>query len=131
MTCKGRDRRASTRHAAAEFRAWLGCLDEARFEVKAVKVLNISRGGMAVEMESQPVKQQSVWLRLHGDPELPTVCRRTWWTSPRGPAAVTGRTSSSPGRARSDCTAACSGGWAVQSRPPSWNYSAARGGSRS
>jgi len=31
---------------------------------------------MAVEMEPRLLKQQCAWLRLHGDPGLPTVCAR-------------------------------------------------------
>jgi hypothetical protein len=58
------DRRASVRYTVLDHRAWLGQWGHQGFEVVAVRLLDLSRGGALLEMEKAPVEHQSSLLGL-------------------------------------------------------------------
>lgn len=69
-----RERRATPRFAAQDYRTWLGWWTGPSFQVAAVRLLDVSRGGAAgVVVGTPPSPGQSVWLRLHEDPTLSGV----------------------------------------------------------
>jgi len=60
-----KNRRASARHSATEYRVWLGLwAGPDQFEAQAARVENISLGGARIVIASPPAKAQRVWLRV-------------------------------------------------------------------
>jgi len=48
------ERRIAPRHVVLEYRAWLGWKDGDNFHASAVRMLDISRAGVAIESEDAP-----------------------------------------------------------------------------
>jgi hypothetical protein len=59
------ERRTAQRSTALEFRSWLGWWDDDNFIAVACRLLDISRGGVAMESEEIPPADQNVWFCLH------------------------------------------------------------------
>jgi hypothetical protein len=48
-----------------EYRSWLGWWDHAEFVALACRLIDISRGGVALEIEELPPADHDVWFCLH------------------------------------------------------------------
>jgi len=60
-----KNRRASTRHPATEYRIWLGLwTGPDRFEALGARVVNVSSGGARIVLASPPGVGQKVWLTV-------------------------------------------------------------------
>ncbi len=60
------DRRREPRHEAVEDRTWLGWWVGMEFLTIAVRLIDISRGGAALETPEPPPVGEPVWLCLQG-----------------------------------------------------------------
>jgi hypothetical protein len=58
------DRRASPRFTALDHRGWLGQWSDQGFAVFEVRVLDIGKGGAAIEMDERPIGDRPVLLGL-------------------------------------------------------------------
>jgi hypothetical protein len=58
------DRRASPRFTALDHRGWLGQWSDQGFEVFEVRVLDLSQGGAAIEMDEPPPEDRRALLGL-------------------------------------------------------------------
>src|SRR5437016_5036693 len=59
------ERRVAPRSVALEFRAYLGFWEGTDFVITGVRLLDISRAGIALEAEDAPDVGQDAWFRLH------------------------------------------------------------------
>jgi hypothetical protein len=53
------------RAVALEYRSWLGWWEGDQFIALACRLLDISRGGIAVEIDELPPQDRDVWFCLH------------------------------------------------------------------
>ncbi len=67
------ERRGAPRQSPSESKLWVGWPKDSTFFVTGAGLINISRTGALLVLETSPQKDQAVWLRLEGPAPIEDV----------------------------------------------------------